>query len=200
MRKYFLLMVVSSLAIGCSRIPDEAYSNRGTPESLLDVSSEAVAVELSSEESIGEIKDWVESDQPTRAIIYCANGDVICSSVGDVLDLYGVEYETMPADYSEVSLVYERVISRDCNNSYVDNRINPYNMHNPSFGCSIASNMVQMVTNRNEFVNPDLLGNLDGRSAAKTMRSYRFFDFKKAYSASNSNALNVNSINFQGSN
>jgi hypothetical protein len=200
MKKYFLLVMVSSLVVGCSRIPDEAYNNRGTPESLLDVSSEAVAVELVSQDSVDEVKDWIESDQPSRAIIYCANGDMLCSSVGEALDLYGVEHETMPADYSEVSLVYERVIARDCNNAYVDNRINPYNFNHPAFGCSMASNMVQMVTNRNEFVNPDLLGYMDGRSAAKGMRAYRFFDAKKSFSSSSTNGLTVNSLSFQGSN
>ncbi len=182
--------------VGCSKIPTEAYNNRGNPESLLDVSSETVTVELGSPSSIDEIKEWVESDQPSSAIIYCVEGDLLCDSAEETLDLYGIEHEWIASDYSEISLVYERVIARDCQNSYIDNRINPYNLNHPTFGCSMASNMVQMVTNRNEFVNPDLLGFMDSRSAAKSMRGYRFFDSRRNFSAGNSGGLTVNSLNF----
>jgi type IV pilus biogenesis protein CpaD/CtpE len=196
MKKYFVLLVSSFLVAACSKIPNEAYSERGTPQSLLDVSSEMVNVEISSEASIDEIKDWIEQDQPSRAVVSCANGDVLCGSAADVLDVYGVDYEEQVSDYSEVSLVYERIIARDCNNTYIDNRINPYNLNHPSFGCSTASNIVQMVTNRQEFVNPSLLGYVDGRSALRGIRMYRVFDAKTAFTRSNSNGLSVGSINF----
>lgn len=196
MNKYFVLLVSSFLVAACSKIPNEAYSERGTPQSLLDVSSEMVNVELSSEASIDEIRDWIEQDQPSRAVISCANGDVLCGSAADVLDVYGVDYEEQSSDYSEVNLVYERIIARDCDNSYVDNRINPYNLNHPAFGCSMASNMVQMVTNRQEFVNPTLLGYVDGRSALRGMRMYRVFDAKSAFTKANNSGLSVKNLDF----
>jgi hypothetical protein len=201
MRAFFVLLCsVSSLYLSaCTEIPVEAYANRGVPESLLDVSSETVSVELSSEASLDELQEWVESDQPTRAIIYCAEGDVLCDSAEQSLDVYGVEYEWMVADYSEVALIYERVIAHDCENRFIDNRINPYNLNHPSFGCSVASNMVQMVTNRQEFVSPQLLGFVDGRSAAKSMRAHRYFNGRQYFTTNASSNLNVGSISFQGS-
>jgi hypothetical protein len=199
MKNYVILLVSGFMVFGCSKIPGDAYNDRGAPESLLDVSSEQVTVELGSADSVDEIKEWIESDQPSRAIIYCVDGDVLCDSAEEVLGLYGVEYEWMQSDYSEISLIYERVIARDCDSSYIDSRINPYNLNHPTFGCSIASNMVQMVTNRNEFVNPDLLGYMDGRTTAKNMRAYRLFDAKRNFSSGSNNGLSVGTLNFNGS-
>jgi hypothetical protein len=176
------LMLFTSLAAlslaGCSDMPQQAYSDRGTPESLLDVSSEIVTVELTSPDSLSELSDWVEGDQPTRAEIRCVEGDVLCDQAEETLSLYDVEYEWVPAQVSEINLVYERVIAHDCENRYIDNRINPYNLNHPSFGCSNASNMVQMVSDRRQFVSPSLLGFYDGRTAYKNMKTYHQFDSK----------------------
>jgi hypothetical protein len=196
MKKYFVLLVSSALIVACAKIPNEAYSERGSPESLLDVSSEVVNVELASDGSIDEVRDWIEQDQPSRAVLKCANGDFLCDAAAETLELYGVEYEEQSSDYSEVSLVYERIIARDCDNTYIDNRINPYNLNHPALGCSTASNMVQMVTNRQEFVNPDLLGYVDGRSSQRMMRSYRVFDAKTSFTRANASGLSVKSLDF----
>jgi hypothetical protein len=185
MTKSSQFLLISCLALslsGCAaNIPPQAYANRGTPESLLDVSSEVVTVELASDESLGELTQWVEGDQPTRAEIRCTEGDVRCDQAEQTLSLYNVQAERVPSSSSQVDLIYERVIAHDCENRYIDNRINPYNMNHPAFGCSMASNMIQMVSDRQQFVNPSLLGLYDGKTAYKNMKSYQNFDSKQYF-------------------
>ncbi len=167
-----------SLSACAANIPPQAYANRGTPESLLDVSSEVVTVDLSSDESLAELTQWVEGDQPTRAEIRCEEGNLRCNQAQQTLSLYNVQSERVASTGSEIDLIYERVIAHDCENRYIDNRINPYNFNHPAFGCSNASNMVQMVSDRQQFVNPSLLGLYDGKKAYQNVKSYQNFDSK----------------------
>lgn len=183
------------LLASCSKIPAEAYGQRGAPESLLDVSSEIVTVDLVSQDSVDEVADWVESDQPTRAEIYCVEGDIMCDQVEQVFSVFGVEYEWIPSSYSETNLIYERVIAHDCENRYIDNRINPYNLNHPTFGCSLASNIVKMVSDRRQFVSPALLDFYDGAQAYKNVQTYRDFDASEYFQ----DDIDVDSIVFQGS-
>ncbi|TAE34530.1 MAG: hypothetical protein EAZ74_02870 [Alphaproteobacteria bacterium] len=167
---------------GCSEIPISAYANRGTPESLLDVSSEVVTVQLSSPDSAMEIQEWIESDQPTRAEVHCTEANAAaCDTAEQSLQLYGVDYERIPSDVDELNLIYERVVANDCENRYIANRINPYNLHHPHYGCSIASNMVQMVSDRRQFVNPSLLGFVDGMQAVQDVGKYRTFKSREFF-------------------
>ena len=179
----FLLLSFTALYLcGCSaNIPPQSYANRGTPESLLDVSSEVVTVDLSSDESLRELTQWVEGDQPTRAEIRCSDDNMLCSQAEQTLSLYNVQRERVASSGSEIDLIYERVIAHDCENRYIDNRINPYNLSHPSFGCSNASNMVQMVSNRQQFVNPSLQGLYDGKKAYQNVKAYQNFDSKEYF-------------------
>jgi hypothetical protein len=56
--------------------------------------------------------------------------------------------------------------------------INPYNLNHPTFGCTIASNMVQMVSDKREFTNPGLTGEADG---LKTSQRVGFYNTPDAY-------------------
>lgn len=165
-----LIVTVIGLALaGCSTIPRGAHFNRGTPESLLDVSSEVVTVQVASEGSVNEAISYIEQDQPTRAELYCADGDTYCNAMEEALKVYGLEYERIPSPESTLQLVYERVVARDCEHRFIDNHINPYNFNHPAFGCSIASNMVQMVSDKRQFTSPALM---DFPDADKAVRNY----------------------------
>jgi hypothetical protein len=153
----FLLIALSA----CNEVPREAFFNRGDPESLLDVSSEVVSVQLVSEQSMDEIVDWIDQDQPTRADLLCDEADPLCRAAREVLEVYGIDYRNAPSGENAVHLVYERVMARDCEHRYIDNHINPYNMSHPAFGCSLASNMVRSVTDKRQFINPPLLDYYD---------------------------------------
>lgn len=157
MKKLHIFLPALLLLSACNEIPREAFFNRGDPESLLDVSSEVVSVQLTSDRSVDEVVDWVDQDQPTRAEILCMEGDSICTATEEVMNLYGVDYKIVASGENAVHLIYERVLARDCENRYIDNHINPYNMSHPTYGCSIASNMVRMVSDKRQFINPALL-------------------------------------------
>ena len=166
------LLPVALLLSACSDIPSEAYYQRGGPESLLDVSSEIVNLPISNDLDLDELADWINADQPTRAELYCMDGDDRCAAAQEILDLYGVPSFYVPASDRTVTLVYERVIARDCENRFIDNSVNPYNLHHPTYGCSVAANIVQMVSDKQQFVAPNLLDYPDARKAVQVYRNY----------------------------
>lgn len=171
--------IVTSLALaallsGCSDIPPGAYFNHGSPESLLDMSSEVVNVSLDDSSATDELAGWINQEQPSRADLMCGEKDPGCAKAKSVLEQFNVPYEQKAAGAgaAKVALHYERVIARDCENRYIDNSINPYNLNHPTFGCSVAANIVQHVTDKRQFVNPNLLDYPDGENAAAAYRSY----------------------------
>ena len=170
MRTTFIALSFLVALTACDTIPREAYFNRGEPETLLDASSEVVTIALSSERSIDEMVDWIDQDQPTRAELLCAEGEPLCMAAEEVLSLYGVEYQFVSSQDGAANLIYERVLARDCENRFIDNNVNPYHMNHPVFGCSIASNMVQMVSDKRQFIAPALL---DDSDADKAVRVYQ---------------------------
>ena len=173
MKQHIIKIIVPALLLSaCSQIPSTAYFSRGTPESLLDVSSEAVSAPIDSEVAIDSLIDWIEEDQPSSAELYCYPEDIFCSAAEEVMSLYGVDYDIIPSEDSVANLMYERVQARDCENRYIDNAINPYNLNHPTFGCSVASNMVQMVSDKQQFIKPDLLGYPGARRALNAHNEY----------------------------
>ena len=173
-QKTFLSLCATALLLtSCSKIPTEAYFERGQPESLLDQSSEIVNFDIMGVSSVDELVSWVNQDQPTRAELYCEDGDPICLQAHEALEQFGVPVLFVPSGENVATLVYERVLARDCENRYIDNSINPYNLLHPTFGCTISSNIVQMVTDKRQFTSPALLDYRDGDSVARTMEGYR---------------------------
>jgi hypothetical protein len=170
-----IVLVAGVFALSaCGQPPaTSAYMNRGGPESLLDVSSEVVSLSTANASDIIELAAWVERDRPTRAQLNCTSGDRQCTQAQKVLDLNGIPSIDGAGNDATVTLVYERILARDCNQRYVDNPHNYYNTNHPSFGCANAANMVQHVTNKQEFVSPNLS---DDPSAARAIN-----DIRRAY-------------------
>lgn len=168
-----ILATALSVVSACSVIPPEAYYDRGHPESLLDQSSEIVNFELQDYNALDELLNWVNQDQPTRAELYCLDGDPVCMEAEQILMQFGVSAVLVSSPENRVTLVYDRILARDCENRYVENGLNSYNMLHPTFGCSNASNMVQMVTDKRQFTSPALLGMPDAERAARVMDGYR---------------------------
>lgn len=187
------VFVVALLALaGCGAPPaSSSYFNRGGPESLIDVSSEVVNLGAGSQADLKELAEWIEKDQPTRALLNCYAGDGYCAQARRILDLHGVPVSTGIDGQQTITLVYERILARDCNKSYVDNTGNFYNTNHASFGCSVAANMVQQVTDKQEFVNPGLSDNPSAVRAVSDMRrAYTPRDIVKPYSTRQSQTGN----------
>ena len=165
-----LLLCFSMVALSaCSVVPDSAYSNRAQPESLLDVSVEQVTVPLDTAQGVDDLVAWLDQSQPSQAMLQCAqSNDMLCINAKRLLSDFAVPVnEEMSAGGSQVVLVYENLMAQDCDQRYVDRVHNPYNISHESFGCSVAANSVQMVSDKRQFINPALLGYMDGSRAGK---------------------------------
>lgn len=165
----FAMVVVLA---ACSVVPEESYSSRAQPESLLDISVEQVTVPLDNAQGIDDLIAWLDQSQPTQATLQCASGsDMLCINAQRILSDFAVPIsEQASAGGSQVVLIYEKLMARDCDQRYVDRVHNPYNINHEAFGCSVAANMVQMVSDKRQFVNPRLLGYTDGSTAGKVYR------------------------------
>lgn len=162
-----------ALALGaCSQIPDEAYYDRGSPFSLLDASSEVVNISLMSEDSVSEVVQWIDQDQPTQAELYCLEDDAVCMQTLETLEMFRVPVHFVSAADNNLVLIYDRIVARDCDNRYIDNPVNPYNLNHKTFGCSNAVNMVQMVGDKRQFTSPALLDFRDGEKAVQDYGVY----------------------------
>lgn len=159
------------LAAACGLPPsDSAYQTRGTPESLLDISSEVVTLNTASPEDITDLSAWISRDQPTRAELNCDISGKHCRDAEKMLRKKGVPVSQGAYGAQAVTLVYERVITRDCDQRHVDNPNKYYNTNSPAFGCSVASNMIQHVTDKQEFVNPNTLDPASAARGVSTMQ------------------------------
>tara|TARA_B100001123_G_scaffold227300_3_gene255803 strand:+ start:4245 stop:4841 length:597 start_codon:yes stop_codon:yes gene_type:complete len=170
--KHVVLVAALAALQACSILPPQTFTGHGDPESLLDVSTEVVNLSVHDQTAVDSLSQFVEKDQPSRAELYCPAQAEVCEQTMSMLDVYGVPYESFQSSEYMVALVYERVLTRDCENRFIDNTINPYNMHSPTFGCSMAVNMAQMVTDKKQFVRPDLLGPMDAVKGVQIYRNY----------------------------
>lgn len=158
-------------ATACNEIPGEAYFNRGSPESLLDVSSEVVNMSVPSGPSVHDLATMLSQDPPSQAEINCDMSQKACQDALAMLERHNVPTQQTNGPLG-ITLIYERVVARDCENRYIDNSINPYNLHPPTMGCSVAANIVQMVSNKQQIVNPSLMDLPDAEKAVQTYRVY----------------------------
>ncbi len=165
-------LIILALATACSQIPPHDGFDRGSPESLLDVSSEMVSVPVSISSDADELADWLSKDLPTRAEVHCSDGVGGCMMAQDMLEQFAVPYDITSDGQNTVVLVYERIVARDCDNRYVNNTVNPYHLHHRGFGCSMAANIVQMVSDKQQFVSPGLLDYMDGKKSGQVMDVY----------------------------
>jgi hypothetical protein len=166
------LLLASLLLLFSCKAPNEAFFNRGEPESLLDVSSEVVNLPVATSAQVNELSSWVNRDQPTRAELYCRASDPHCQDAAQVLELFDIPTLKVPSGQSAITLVYERTLARDCEARYIDNRHNQRNLSHPTFGCATAANIVQHVSDKQQFVNPALSSPGDAAKAAQVIDRY----------------------------
>lgn len=167
-----ILGITFLASAACTPIPASHYASPGEPRSLLDLSSEVVNLPIIDDQSIDELAQWVQQDQPTLAELYCPADNMLCAMAQDVFDLYGVPTHYIPAEHAAISLIYDRILARSCDPRFVENRGHDYHLSQPNFGCATAKNMLQMVSDKQQFVNPNLMDYHDAKKMVGAYRNY----------------------------
>jgi hypothetical protein len=172
--KIFGLAFSALLLSSCTHyaVPPTAYYNRGDPENLMEVNAEIITISLTSQASLKDLAHTIKDDLPTRADLHCSVSDPLCAGAKKTLEQHGVEARYAKGNGS-VDLVYERISARDCEHRYINNSINPYNLPPPTFGCSVTSNTVQMVTDKRQFTDPSLTDVPDAQKAVQVYGKYQ---------------------------
>jgi hypothetical protein len=171
--KQFLWTISCILLVACNnQIPTAAYQTRGQPESLLDISTEVINLSVESGQSLDQLIEWLNEDQPTRAELYCDMNDDICMQAKDIMDHFGIVYHAYADTQYRVTLLYDRVLARDCDSRHIANPHNPYNFNHPTFGCSIAANSVQMVSDKQQIAAPKLSDFQDAAKMEQPVKAY----------------------------
>lgn len=161
------------LALGaCTNpMPPEAYQIQSDPEKLITMASDIVTIDLSGKSYSERLSDTLELNPPTSAVLNCNPSESACKKAKRILSKHKIETESADSGNS-VTLLYARLAVRECENRYIDNSHNPYNLQYSSYGCATASNMSQMVTDKRQFTNPELLDFHDGEKAAAVYDNY----------------------------
>lgn len=171
MRKLALPFLL--LLTACPNYPPGAYTNSGDPEQQLVTTNEAVSIELNTSESVDQLKETLRSDPPVRAELSCPATSLLCKKAKTALLTARIPLEISgKTDQNAATLIYQRTTARACEHSYIDNSQNSGNLNYSSLGCSLRSNMLQMVTDKQQFVNPALLDYSDGEKAAQNYQTY----------------------------
>jgi len=154
----------------CSQ--SEFAVDRGAPEHLIDTSSEEVSFALNSKNSLSKISSAIAKDAPARAELKCFLSNSKCAQAKKILERRSIPVHTASAKSDSVTLVYERVVARDCNPRFADNTHDSSRVNHPAFGCSVSGNMVQMIGNKRQLTNPVLLDLPDAEKGVKSYQNY----------------------------
>ena len=165
-----LLCIVLLGSSACVKIPAEEYYTRGQPESLLSQAREVVSFSV-DDGNVEELIEWVEFNEPTRADVSCYD-ESICEEIEEALEQYGVSYDITGGDDNSVTLVYETISANECNNRFVSNHNNPYNLNYKGFGCSVSTNMLSQVKDKRQFTNPLVIEGVNASVAANVYDAY----------------------------
>ena len=173
MKHFILALLAIATLAACEKLPDRSYSLPVRPESLLDSSGERTSFSLASQRSVQDLTDWINKDQPTRAELSCVSEQPSCKKAIQVLASFAVPYKlvsAVPGD-GKVVLIYSRIVTRNCNNHFVSNEHNVFNLNTPSFGCSVASNSIKMISDPQQVVNPLISGQTDAATVVARLKA-----------------------------
>jgi hypothetical protein len=129
-------------------------------EDLVIDSSETVKFPIGDNNSINYIEDWVKKDKPVRSIVSCGKNRLVCNTVKKILSSREIPFDTLASNKQQgsVSLLYKRVNARSCMKE---------------FGCSVSVNIIQSVTDRLDFISPELSDYQDADGAIKAIGKYK---------------------------
>ena len=170
-KKYSLLACLV-LVVACDRTPNEVYPNSGDPEGLIDSSSETVTFGLKAKSSLTKLSEMIREDRPSSVELRCSLKSTRCAQAKEIFERNGIQINLTSEQSNSVLLSYERVMVRDCNPHFIDNMSGSRSFNHPSFGCAVAGNMVQMVSDKQQFTNPSLLDFPDAEKASQSYSDY----------------------------
>lgn len=173
--RFHIVFIASIVCLaGCTPPSDEAFLNRGDPASLLEVSTETQTVSIGTKGGVQTLARRLDQDHPTRAELNCVVSEHSCADAKRILEQKGVKVIVGDTISNDVTLVYDRIIARSCDAQFVNNTPNPYNLTSPSLGCSVASNMVQEVSDKRQFVNPPVSDTIEAKRGVNNVaRAYK---------------------------
>jgi len=152
--KKLLVLLVSISLFSCVQ-----NEKRVSVESLITSSAENASFPIQNQSSVREVKNWVNDDKPTRAIINCGSNKFLCKDVEEHFTANSIDFDIVQSSSSasSVSLLYNRTNAKNCISG---------------FGCDNSANIIQMVTDRSDFVSPSLTDHHDATKAVGTYNSY----------------------------
>ena len=141
------------------------------PEYLIDYTKEKVSFSLEKENSLVDLNDWIVNDMPSNALLSCSKSDKSCKEASLILEKSSIPFKYLEDNKKSVTLVYNKITTRDC--SYSNKKSGNYLL-----GCATSYNMIGMISDYRQFVNPNLL---EARDAGFATQNYN----------------NLNSLNLQ---
>lgn len=165
------LIALTLIVTGCEAPAPEAYRTSGKLESMIEAPHESITFTLQNSADVDEMDRWLKKNgKPVNALLDCSDAQDSCRQAAALLEKKSIPYRYEYKGGQTAQLWYGQLRARACDPSYVDRTSNPYRLNHPSFGCSVRSNLVQMVANPKVFVNPSLLDPGDAEKAQQVIR------------------------------
>jgi hypothetical protein len=133
------------------------------PESLVNSSAEKVSFPISDEASLLVIENWLAtSGAPASAQISCQSGGKLCSKLKKYFRDNKISLQEVAGGDSKsasISLNYVNIVTGECSAD--------------SFGCATSLNIVNMASERRQFINPKASSEMhDSSSAVRAVKRY----------------------------
>ncbi len=153
LRPLILMISLLALSTGCT------FSRSQTAvsiETLLTNSSEVVSFPISDRASVHTIQNWIGDEAPSYATVSCPTGNPQCAEVTRVLNAQNITVDNAAGASDTVTLSYDHPTARNCPPQ--------------AFGCSVAANSLQMISNYNQILHPAVS---DPQDAAQGVKAYK---------------------------
>lgn len=151
--RYIVVILLSFSLFACkSGLPSDIVS----VDNLFQMSKENVKFPIADDNSVDQVILWISEDTPTSAELLCVDKMAFfCRKISDYLQQEGIPYESSNGDDS-ISLNYERVDARKCISG---------------LGCAVSQNIVYMISDHKQLLNPALSGMQDASDAVASYRN-----------------------------
>lgn len=160
-KKIIVFVLFSSLLSGCIPFVPFVMLTPLTPEHQLDINSEEISFKIAGKGVLNEVESWIANEEPSKAVFSCSNIDKkLCDSVSVMLEDYDLKYDKISSNdnHDYIVLVYQRVKARNCEMK--------------EFGCSVSKNILHIVSNYSQFVNPPISDMQDSKKAISVYNQY----------------------------